>query len=332
MNTLRENEVIDEINCGNNFGYVLKDNNYFVNTDYKVLQSQSNDFFLKCMKMTHNGNIEFYYVTDEYVPISNIINGVPADTLMNILLNLIGAVIEVRNNGFLSFQNIDMEWHRVYVDMNTLKVKLAYVPVNYPLYNNYPEFENDLKSEMIKLVNSVSARGTSSEKFEKFVWGLSSGKLSLVDVYNQLKVGGMQPVHKYPDPIDPPDPGPNPNPGPGPEPDPNMWGIPLPPLEQPKSFLSLVLINGMQPVTITLSRECTVIGKKRELVDECITFNNMISRKHCSIVRQGDKYFITDEASSNGTFVNGSRLVPKQYYQINRGDVIRMADSDFQLM
>ena len=58
----------------------------------------------------------------------------------------------------------------------------------------------------------------------------------------------------------------------------------------------------------------------------------MISRKHCSIVRQGDRYFITDEASSNGTFVNGSRLVPKQYYQINRGDVIRMADSDFQLM
>lgn len=324
MNTLRENGVIDEINCGNNFGYVLKDNNYFVNTDYKVLQSQSNDFFLKCMKMTHNGNIEFYYVTEEYVQVSNIINGIPADTLMNILLNLIGAVIEVRNNGFLSFQNIDMEWHRVYVDMNTLKVKLAYVPVNYPLYNNYPEFENDLKSEMIKLVNSVSARGASSEKFEKFVWGLSSGKLSLVDVYNQLKVGGMQPVHKYPDPIDPPDP------VPGPEPDP--WGIPLPPLEQPKSFLSLVLINGMQPVTITLSRECTVIGKKRELVDECITFNNMISRKHCSIVRQGDKYFITDEASSNGTFVNGSRLVPKQYYQINRGDVIRMADSDFQLM
>lgn len=324
MNTLREKEVIDEINCGNNFGYVLKDNNYFVNIDYKVLQSQSNDFFLKCMKMTHNGNIEFYYVTDEYVPISNIINGVPADTLMNILLNLIGAVIEVRNNGFLSFQNIDMEWHRVYVDMNTLKVKLAYVPVNYTLYNNYPEFENDLRSEMIKLVNSVSARGTSSEKFEKFVWGLSNGKMTLVDIYNQLKNGGAQP--SYIQPVDPPDS------DPGPELDPNLWGIPLPPLEPPKSFLSLVLINGMQPVTITLSRECTVIGKKREMVDECITFNNMISRKHCSIVRQGDKYFITDEASSNGTFVNGSRLVPKQYYQINRGDVIRMADSDFQLM
>ena len=43
-------------------------------------------------------------------------------------------------------------------------------------------------------------------------------------------------------------------------------------------------------------------------------------------------YYISDEGSVNGTFVNGVRLNSGQKLQINRGDVIRMADSDFQIV
>ena len=43
-------------------------------------------------------------------------------------------------------------------------------------------------------------------------------------------------------------------------------------------------------------------------------------------------YYINDEGSANGTFVNGIRLNPGQKIQMNRGDVIRLADSDFQIV
>ena len=46
MYTLKDNGVISEITCGNNFEYILKDNTTFVNTDYKVLQSQNNGISL----------------------------------------------------------------------------------------------------------------------------------------------------------------------------------------------------------------------------------------------------------------------------------------------
>ena len=58
----------------------------------------------------------------------------------------------------------------------------------------------------------------------------------------------------------------------------------------------------------------------------------MISRKHCRITNQTGIYYINDEGSANGTFVNGVRLNPGQKVQINRGDIIRMADSDFQII
>lgn len=122
MYTLKDNGVISEITCGNNFEYILKDNAHFVNTDYKVLQSQNNGIFVKCMKMTRNGLIDLYYVTDEYRPMSSMFAGISADTLINVVVNLFASVIEVRNNGFLTCQSIDLSWDKIYVEQNTLKV------------------------------------------------------------------------------------------------------------------------------------------------------------------------------------------------------------------
>lgn len=88
MYTLKDKGVISEITCGNNFEYILKDNTIFVNTDYKVLQSQNNGIFVKCMKMTRNGLIDLYYVTDEYRPMASMFVGINADTLVNVVVNL----------------------------------------------------------------------------------------------------------------------------------------------------------------------------------------------------------------------------------------------------
>ena len=66
MYTLKDNGIVEEIACGNNFGYLLSDSKYFANTDYKVLQSQTSGIFVPCMKMLFNGKIQIYYITDEY--------------------------------------------------------------------------------------------------------------------------------------------------------------------------------------------------------------------------------------------------------------------------
>ena len=58
MNRLLENSLLQEIACGTNFAYVLSDNGMFLPTEYKVLQSQANSNFVKCMKMLSNGNLQ----------------------------------------------------------------------------------------------------------------------------------------------------------------------------------------------------------------------------------------------------------------------------------
>ena len=189
MDLLKEKGIIEEIDSGNNFGYVLNDNRYFVNTDYKVLLSQTSDVFVQCMKISYNGKIEIFFLTDEYRPISTLLNGIQADTLITIILNLFAAIIEVKNNGFLSCHNIDMNWNKIFVNTSTYKTKLVYVPVNCSGYDDYAEFENELRANLIKVINNVVQ--CSSPRLEQFSQDLANGTLTLIDLYNKSKDVGM---------------------------------------------------------------------------------------------------------------------------------------------
>lgn len=306
MYTLKDNGVISEITCGNNFEYILKDNAYFVNTDYKVLQSQNNGIFVKCMKMTKNGLTDLYYVTDEYRPMSSMFVGISADTLINVVVNLFASVIEVRNNGFLACQCIDLSWDKIFVEQNTLKVKLVYLPLNVKAFDSYAEFESELRSSIVKLINKVMAEV--NDRLKQFVLDLCNGSLSLEDVYNKSRNMNMPPIIRQ------------------------ESGKPAARMQRASDSIKLVAMNAPSYFELTIDREDVLIGKKQELVDKVISFNKMISRKHCKISNINGLYYINDEGSANGTFVNGVKLNPGQKIQINRGDIIRLADSDFQIV
>lgn len=306
MYTLKDKGVISEITCGNNFEYILKDNTIFVNTDYKVLQSQNNGIFVKCMKMTRNGLIDLYYVTDEYRPMASMFVGINADTLVNVVVNLFSSVIEVRNNGFLACQCIDLSWDKIFVEQNTLKVKLIYLPLSVRAFDSYVEFESELRTSIVKLVNKVIT--TSNTRLDQLVMDLCNGSLSLEDVYNKSRGAGTAPIEK------------------------KESTVQQMPTSSNFSAIKMVAMNTPNYFELVIDKDDAVIGKKQELVDLVIPFNKMISRKHCRVTNMNGIYYINDEGSANGTFVNGIRLNPGQKIQMNRGDVIRLADSDFQIV
>lgn len=306
MYTLKDNDVISEVMCGNNFEYILKDSSQFVNTDYKVLQSQNNGIFIKCMKMTRNGLVDLYYVTDEYRPMSSMLVGISPDTLINVIINLFASVIEVRNNGFLACQCIDLSWDKIFVEQNTLKVKLVYLPLSVRAFDSYAEFESELRSRIVKLADKVIT--SSNARSDQFVQDLCNGSMSLEDVYNKSRGAETAPIVR------------------------SEERSQMMPGTSANGSIKLVAMNAPSHFELVIDRDDAVIGKKQELVDMVIPFNRMISRKHCRITNRTGIYYINDEGSANGTFVNGVRLNPGQKAQINRGDIIRMADSDFQIV
>lgn len=56
-----------------------------------------------------------------------------------------------------------------------------------------------------------------------------------------------------------------------------------------------------------------------------------ISGSHGEIRLLGQQWQIQDYGSTNGTFIDGLRLTPRQWYNINKGNTLRIAVIDFQI-
>jgi pSer/pThr/pTyr-binding forkhead associated (FHA) protein len=71
--------------------------------------------------------------------------------------------------------------------------------------------------------------------------------------------------------------------------------------------------------SFSIARDMTVIGR-REDCDLRIPLGE-VSRKHCRLIRDGDSLKLEDLGSSNGTFLNGSRV---QEALLSPGDTIQV--------
>lgn len=81
---------------------------------------------------------------------------------------------------------------------------------------------------------------------------------------------------------------------------------------------------------IMIVRNEFVLGKEPSQTDYCIIGNSAISRMHAIILQKGAGYAISDKNATNGTFVNGMKVVPFQRMELKDGDMIRLADEDFE--
>ncbi len=306
MNILIEKGLISEMQCGANFAYILSDNTAFLSTEYKVLQSHANDCFVRSMKMMFNGHIQLYYLTKSYKPLSSMMNSIGANEFLTIIKNLLLDVIEVQNNGFLSCQNVDISFDKIYVNQSTRKVSLVYLPLSKHLFDDTNAFENELRTSLVKLI--ASNQSISSQKVLNLSSDLQNGKYTIDDI--QKRIGAehlpLDDKHENEDDNDPGD-------------------------TDLLAKMKLVAMNAPAHFELQVTKSDFTIGK-RESNDGVISFNKMISRVHCKITNNGGQFWITDLQSANGTFINRARLQPNQPHIIKNGDVIRLADSDFQVV
>lgn len=296
MNLLIEKGLVNEMSCGSNFAYVLNDNAIFSSTEYKVLQSQKNGCFIKCMKTLFNGKIQMYYLTDTYKPFTAMLSNLESDSFLTIIANLFADIIDVKNNGFLSCQNIDISLEKIFVDPSTYKVHLVYLPLGTRLFDDVSSFENELRTCLVKLISGLPA--LCATKTAQFLADLSNGTLKLEDLYSSIKGGVVNPAKLQ---------------------------------NKDTGSVKLIALNSPKRVEIAVTKAEFVIGKNAAAVDGVVSFNKMISRVHCKINQSAGQVTITDLQSANGTYVNRVRLHPNQPKTIKNGDIVRLANSDFQV-
>lgn len=80
---------------------------------------------------------------------------------------------------------------------------------------------------------------------------------------------------------------------------------------------------------LTLDRKVTVVGKSRKNADIVIDGNKTVSRKHCIISVEDGNYYLEDNSSMNGTYLEDVKIRPDEKVILQNGNRVRLSDEEF---
>lgn len=384
--------------------YVLENEDILYQTGFKVLQNIKDSCLVTCTKVMYNGKPKLIYDISKFQSLEMLMDEMQPKIFAVILNNLFKAIDEVKNNGFIQCENILINFDKIYVDVNTYKVYLIYLPIilkdtslnpysiEFELKNllqqslvTYPNIKDeivenlcehmttnsivkqeidiksvhestiieesvDLKDELIpnqiakKKKNKQHKKKSSSKKisFKKVLIILSqviivsavivglllfeftflfkmiiSGCIVLMLTLEIVLYSILSKKKKKTKEIN----------------QENLYSQEggatelLDEIFIPQLVFSS--IKNSDDINIIIDKKEFTIGKSENEADGVISINNAISRKHCMILHKECQHYIMDMNSSNGTFVNGKRLIGNQKLLIKDGDKIKLANSEF---
>ncbi len=319
MNEFLQNKILEVVGA-NNVSYILKDNSDFSVTGYKVMQNQSGSGLLRCAKIMYNGRIKLVYILEGYKPLSYVATRLGVNELNAVIFNLIQRAMDIKANGFFKAENLELDFNKIFVDTGDYSVHLIYFPLSGGSTGKISAFENEFRVALINLFNAFPV--FNAPQFQRLCSDLANGSLPFDDILKKLQnnvnsAGFSKDQNNMTIDFDSID---------------NKlfysrFSQEVHSVKQP--VLTFTAINSPVQLTLTVNQPEYLIGKNPNMVNGAVTHNPAISRVHCKIFFSSGRYYITDMGSANGTCVNQRRLKPNETTEINNGDYIRLANSDF---
>lgn len=278
---------------GGNLAYILEDEGLFSQLGYKFLMSQDGKGLLPCAKIRYNGQLKFIYFAESYQNISTIFPQSNYEGVCTILYRFIKELIDVRDNGFLQYENIDIMPESVMVDQKTLEVKLAYLPLSAGA-GKQMGFESLLREYLVFWVKKYAGR-LSPERADSLSELLMDRQSGLEGLLKAL----MQDTDR---------------------------------LEIAGETMKLLLKSRdpRYPLSFQVEKESFWLGRRQDN-DGVVDVSKRIGRRHCRLIREKGCFYVIDEGTLNGTYVNAER-VGSEKKELHHGDVLRLPDIEFSVM
>lgn len=301
---------VRRIKEGKNWAYVFEDESRFSQLGHKLMQPQ--DGLLRCARVRYNGRLKLIYFTEDFQSLSHIFTSLQTNGVYAVLYKLLTAVLKIRDNGFLSCTNVDISPECIFFDAGTLEPHLIYLPVAADgREESMPEFEQELRRNLLNGLRS-SGCGAALEAQSGLAEMLADSRGGLEGLAAKLAGGDGSFRHQS-------------GVSGGGDGSFRRQG-------SPSGGGTMVLQCVSEGITggFAIDKDRYIIGRRKEN-DGVLDFSNSISRVHCSIVRSDGAFYITDEGSRFGTFVNGVPCGKGQFLRLQDGDSVRLANIEFKV-
>lgn len=176
---------LTEVVATNNVAYLLKENNDFSVTGYKVMSNQIGIGLLPCAKLMYNGKIKLVYMIGYLKPLSFAVTRLGVNELSVIVINLLQRAMDIQSNGFFKAENLELEYDKIFVDMSDYSVHFIYYPVIGGNTGSVLSFDSEFRLALIDMFNSFPV--FAAPQFQRLCSDLSNGSMTLDQVFKRLQ-------------------------------------------------------------------------------------------------------------------------------------------------
>lgn len=322
---------IEEKKGMNYITYTFLDYASFYEAGYKVIRANAENGYVKCNSIRYNGSIRLLYNISNLKTLSSASQSLTPNGFATLLLRILEHMEEMKKNGFVHIESVDLQPENVYVDVTNLKPYFVYVPVFLQsTLESYQMMESYLRQSIAYLIQSNP--NLNKGALGRVALELANFSTSLGDIRNIIvgTIGTVETVSVEKTEETQPD-------GMVQETE-VMFAEPYErksgKLKKPKTDktipqIMLVGVDTAEKVEFVIDKDEFVIGHRENQVDGYIGFNSSVSRKHCAIRRKKEKYYIVDLKSANGTWVNGKKIGVEKEVEIGPGDKIKLSNVEF---
>lgn len=304
--------------------------------ELRVIRNVSENGFLIPYYLKFNDSFAYLYSFEGSESFDNVLGTIDMDEWKACILKIFDCIEIIERNGFLNICNLCLEQEYVYYNAAEHKVNLLYLPVNDAFFfNDVKEFTNSLRlfirytgEETGLLDSSIKAvladANSDIDRLKKAVrdfkpfqnnGGIDNPKKS--GIFSGFGFKKSAPAKaKEPENSAPVI---------------HVQGGATEILDGGSVGVALVYKGNDYPLRIEIKTRENIIGKQKESVDQVIPFSKAVSRIHCKAGFDNGEAYIEDLGSSNGTFVNGTRLEKNGVSVIKEGDIVKIANLEFEV-
>lgn len=298
MYELLENKRLVKMREHECWTYILKDEERFSRSGFKSAQFQLKDCMLKCSVIRFNGQLKLIYFPEEYKNLIDVLGNIQPNKVWHVFEKILESVIKVKDYGYLDCENIDIAPKNIYINPKTLEASLIYIPLITDNQKHYLlNFEDELKRSFVSALRE-SNNAMVVERENKLLEIFSEAGQSLEEIRNaMMKQSDDRPVQLE---------------------------------EHQIGKLHLNSIDRFPPMNYEMNGERITIGRKKDN-DFVIEGSNYVSRVHCSIFMKNERYYVVDEKSTYGTYVNKTMCTAGSPIELHNKDILKLPGIQFEV-
>ncbi len=279
----------------NNLLFLLDDSSLFSNTAYRIMQNDKNKIFVTCAQAKLNGKIQLIYFTEDYMPLSNVLEKLSEDKLINLMIDVFKRLKSLNEYGFLDVSNILQDFDKIYVDVRTLKVLFIYLPLNSNIIKIQVSVETGIKTNFIRYLQMM---GKNCGKVNELLNILTDGTINIEKMIREIGclIGKSEKTK------------------------------PFPSKGKIVKYDCIYLVNKINGRLINVKKEGLIIGRNAPTEEgKILDSKKQVGRQHCKIICHDNRYYLKDLKSTNGTYLNGKKIPAMKEILLKDGDVIKIA-------